>query len=138
MNSVFFFFWLSPATKQIQLKILYYSTWIIWRNRIADCIAPWLMIYHAMQYSGNAWVLCTRDHGGLFLTSGFFKSWQRLIACIALLLYGSSLCIMRWGCSGCAWDWDRPHGACQNPEHWSVHKHGFLRRPSLTQHTGLD
>jgi hypothetical protein len=26
MNSVFFFFWLSPATKQIQLKILYYST----------------------------------------------------------------------------------------------------------------
>ena len=21
---------------------------------------PWLLIYHAMQYTGNAWVLCTR------------------------------------------------------------------------------
>ena len=55
-----------------------------------------------------------------------FPNPDRLTACIALLLYGSRLCIMRRGYSGCAWDWDRPHGACQNPEHWSVYKMGFL------------
>jgi len=48
------------------------------------------MIYHAMQYTGSAWVICTRAHRGLFMTCAFPNP-DRLIACRALLLYGSRL-----------------------------------------------
>ena len=100
---------------------------------------PWLLIYHAMQYTGNAWVLCTRAPRRAFPDLLFSSNLNREAYCMNCTpLYGSSLCIMRWGCSGCASDWDKSNGVCQNPEHWSVCKKLCLEDQHKTQHTGLD
>ena len=116
-------------------KILITAPWMDCRNRITSPLAPNTMPCNIPAMLGYY----VQEHQGeLFLTCFFLQIWTEAYCMNCTPLYGSSLCIMRWGCSGCASDWGKSNGVCQNPEHWSVCKKLCLEDQHKTQHTGLD
>jgi hypothetical protein len=117
-------------------KILITAPWMDCRNRITSPLAPNIPCHAIYRQCLGTMYKSTKE--SFSWLAFFFKIWTEVYCMNCTPLYGSSLCIMIWGCSGCASDWDKPNGVCQNPEHWSVCKKLCLEDQHKTQHTGLD